>query len=362
MTIYFSEKFKQLRKNLDFTQEQIADIFHVSPQSVSRWENGANYPDIDLLPHIAIFFKVTIDELLGTETIKGEEKITEYIKDIRNLLNCGKVNEALDLTRCALKEYPLNKKIQFYLIEVLCTACSNKSNFSKIEIDNFKNEVIDIGNIIINTTNPSECLEHKFELIRNYSLWGMKEEAARIVSTLPAEAYYTQDLTLKYVLEGEKLQHYQKLSISRFTIILCDFIKQYTHANNLNVMQKIECLKIAMQIENMTISIHGNTEGIHINNAFQNIILAELYCEANDIQNALDYIEKAVQDSMYHIDKMNLTNENDGSNYYPWSNPRNLCWILWEDFLLKKEFDILRNNERFIKYFERLKEYSNNLK
>jgi transcriptional regulator with XRE-family HTH domain len=64
MSVYFSEKIKQLRKSYDLTQEEVADIFHVSPQSVSRWETGANYPDVEILPHIAIFFKVSVDELL----------------------------------------------------------------------------------------------------------------------------------------------------------------------------------------------------------------------------------------------------------------------------------------------------------
>ena len=56
MPIYFSEKFKDLRKARNLTQEQIADIFHISPQAVSRWETGATYPDIEILPHLAIFF------------------------------------------------------------------------------------------------------------------------------------------------------------------------------------------------------------------------------------------------------------------------------------------------------------------
>lgn len=50
----------------------LQNIFHVSPQSVSRWEMGVNYPDVEVLPHMAIFFKVTVDELLGTEAILGE--------------------------------------------------------------------------------------------------------------------------------------------------------------------------------------------------------------------------------------------------------------------------------------------------
>jgi transcriptional regulator with XRE-family HTH domain len=120
MTVYFSEKFKQLRKANDLTQDQIAEIFHVSPQSVSRWETGANYPDIGLLPHIAGFFKVTVDELLGTELILGEEKAKEYRKEIRVLLNAGKWNEAIDTARRAVKEYPVNYKLQGLLMQALC--------------------------------------------------------------------------------------------------------------------------------------------------------------------------------------------------------------------------------------------------
>ena len=52
MAIYFSEKFKKFRKERDLTQEQIAEIFYISPQAVSRWETGATYPDIEILPHM----------------------------------------------------------------------------------------------------------------------------------------------------------------------------------------------------------------------------------------------------------------------------------------------------------------------
>ena len=44
------------------TQSQLADVFNVSEQAISRWENGNTYPDITLLPAIADYFHVTIDE------------------------------------------------------------------------------------------------------------------------------------------------------------------------------------------------------------------------------------------------------------------------------------------------------------
>lgn len=40
---------KELRKERDMTQEQLAEILNVSGRTVSRWETGNNLPDLDIL-------------------------------------------------------------------------------------------------------------------------------------------------------------------------------------------------------------------------------------------------------------------------------------------------------------------------
>lgn len=60
-----------LRKERNMTQEEVAASIGVSPQSISKWENSASMPDIMLLPVIADFFGVSIDELFGKPA--GEE-------------------------------------------------------------------------------------------------------------------------------------------------------------------------------------------------------------------------------------------------------------------------------------------------
>lgn len=56
------------RKRLGMTQEQLADHMGVSAQAVSKWENDQSCPDIALLPELAAFFGITVDELLGGPT------------------------------------------------------------------------------------------------------------------------------------------------------------------------------------------------------------------------------------------------------------------------------------------------------
>lgn len=75
----FNTNLKNIRKSKGITQEQLAEAVGVSPQAVSKWElNG--YPDTPLLPEIAEFLGVTIDELFGNkkEEIPLEKQIIQH--------------------------------------------------------------------------------------------------------------------------------------------------------------------------------------------------------------------------------------------------------------------------------------------
>ena len=65
MELKIGENIKRLRKAKDISQEDFAKLLGVSSQSVSRWENGVCYPDMELLPALAQYFKLSVDELLG---------------------------------------------------------------------------------------------------------------------------------------------------------------------------------------------------------------------------------------------------------------------------------------------------------
>ena len=79
----FSTTLQTLRKNRGVTQEQLATYLGVSPQAVSKWENGS-YPDGDLLPQIADYFEVSIDYLYGRakDDVSLEQQLLEAIKGI----------------------------------------------------------------------------------------------------------------------------------------------------------------------------------------------------------------------------------------------------------------------------------------
>lgn len=67
-----------LRKEKNLTQEQLAEMFGVTNRSVSRWENGVNMPDFDLVIEIAKYFDVSIEEFLdGERKMEIVDKKTE---------------------------------------------------------------------------------------------------------------------------------------------------------------------------------------------------------------------------------------------------------------------------------------------
>ncbi|SEL95998.1 DNA-binding transcriptional regulator, XRE-family HTH domain [Paenibacillus sp. cl141a] len=77
----FGEKLKAERNKKGWTQDELAEKLFVSRQSVSKWENGLNYPSIEIIIRISDLFGLTIDELLRSD----EELTKQVIKEGKQL-------------------------------------------------------------------------------------------------------------------------------------------------------------------------------------------------------------------------------------------------------------------------------------
>ena len=74
---------KELRKEKDITQEQLAEKIKVSGRTVSRWETGSNMPDISLLAELADFYDVSISEIIDGE--RKSDNMNEEVKETGRL-------------------------------------------------------------------------------------------------------------------------------------------------------------------------------------------------------------------------------------------------------------------------------------
>ena len=89
MNINLAEQLKALRKEKNISQEKLATYLGISYQAISKWENGNAYPDIQLLPNIARFFGITIDELLQVEKLDEQALLEEYTAKTEALFRNG---------------------------------------------------------------------------------------------------------------------------------------------------------------------------------------------------------------------------------------------------------------------------------
>ena len=81
MQLDLGSKIRELRRRDGRTQEALAQALGVTSQAVSRWESGGSYPDMNLIPSIANYFDITIDELFGY-TNQREQRIDELAAKI----------------------------------------------------------------------------------------------------------------------------------------------------------------------------------------------------------------------------------------------------------------------------------------
>ncbi len=133
MTV-FSSNMKKYRMEKSFTQEQVAAILSVNPQTVSRWECGTTLPDVLMLPEIAKLYAVTIDDLYKTsksayrnyaERLGAVYEKTKNVEDFYNayieygkLIKSGKM-EMADMWEFAslmdeMREFCTDKALEWF--------------------------------------------------------------------------------------------------------------------------------------------------------------------------------------------------------------------------------------------------------
>lgn len=106
MLMSIGTNIKKLRRERDITQEQLAELLHLTPSAISQWETDRVLPDISYLPMLANIFRVSADVILGIDVDAKDARIDEIYKEVRELWCTGQRDEAERLCREGLAEYP----------------------------------------------------------------------------------------------------------------------------------------------------------------------------------------------------------------------------------------------------------------
>jgi len=104
--IDLSENLLFQRRRHDMTQEDVALALHVAPQTVSKWERGETWPDIQLLPALANLFHTSTDELLGMDRLNEQKRMGTVYTEARECLTRQDWKSAIDIYEQALRIWP----------------------------------------------------------------------------------------------------------------------------------------------------------------------------------------------------------------------------------------------------------------
>lgn len=88
-----TSKLRSLRTSRGITQEALASAMGVTAQAVSKWERGTTMPDVSVLPELAVYFGVSLDELFGLTEEKEFDRIQNVIWD-KKLLSHAEFDQA----------------------------------------------------------------------------------------------------------------------------------------------------------------------------------------------------------------------------------------------------------------------------
>lgn len=131
MQIKLGEKIKELRQLDRRKQEDLAAALGVTNQAVSRWEANGGYPDIEMLPAIANYFHITIDELFGYDNNR-QIRLQSYIEQADRIFKHGDNLPLVEFLRNAISEFPSEWQLQYRLANALVSAGHQKSEPHKI--------------------------------------------------------------------------------------------------------------------------------------------------------------------------------------------------------------------------------------
>lgn len=223
MQIKLGEKIKELRKRDGRKQEDLAVALGVTNQAVSRWEANGGYPDMEMIPAIANYFHITIDELFGYNSDR-ETKINAYIEQADQMLEDQDMTPCVQFLRNAISEFPSEWRLQYSLAFALrrmgfqkhggYARAAKGGDYFQYDTDyhaqnEYWKEAIALYETILREEIDADFRSAAINsLISLYSLMGDSENAERTAGTQPS-VHKCREVLLARDIDGEKGERYR---------------------------------------------------------------------------------------------------------------------------------------------------------
>ena len=237
MVLNIAETLRSLRRDMEVTQEELANAMGVTAQAVSKWERGEGYPDITLLPDIAAYFRVTLDTLCGIDEQKKQRKIHDILYETEH----ADYTEGVNIAREGLAEFPHSVQLKANLARALmgCTAGWTPPR-------EVLKEVIGLYEEILHHSPDSSALSPRDVslLCEAYVSMGEIKKAKQVAAIDRNGKYERQQLWCKILQGDELISHIQNSIIQTLPDIhfmVKDLVKTdcYTTKEKIALCQKM---------------------------------------------------------------------------------------------------------------------------
>ena len=222
------ENLKRIRKENNLSQEQLADKLNVSRQSVSKWESGTSYPEMDKMIQLCRMFDLNIDELLNQDIKKVREEknskidINKYIDSFLHfvsksydMLNSMTKTQVL---RCILEQILF--MLVFYCLSMVVVG-GVKGLFGNIlDVFNYHNILRKVFDLIIIFLKTGFLIldfilviyVYKIRYLDYYLKDEKKEEVKREKPELKNEEKYSPEKIDRVIIRDPKHSEYRFIS------------------------------------------------------------------------------------------------------------------------------------------------------
>ena len=352
MKLEIGNSIKKLRKEKGITQEHFSEILGVSCQSISRWENGTCYPDIELIPVIASYFNVTVDSLLCVNNLTDKKNADKIISEHKSLLSSGKIKESIKLARSGMAQYPTNLEMVSCLFYSLFIFCHNNP-LSINELSEYDEEIVLLANRILRESdNIDTVLQTKSRLAFHNCKMGRKKEGRRLYEELPSVMLCRELRIWSSLDDKEKISTAQDLIRKSYNLLS---MAMWNLATDCSVSNEYAIKVLEKRFSLDKLIYDDGFPNYTWDKTLSHLELSKIYLKQNKTNEAIDQLKYAV---LYAIDFDNRPDKKDfqtvllgkitkNRTEYTRSDTRPLAKIMKDEWLKANEFDILRNTEEF---------------
>ncbi len=291
--IQIGTRISERRKAIGITQEELANHLGVSKPAVSKWESGQSYPDILLLPELAAYFNISIDELVGYEPQMTKEEVRKLYRRLADAFTREPFDRVHAECGTYLKKYYSCYELQFQMGLLLLNHMSLAGHPEKTT--EVTAQVLEIFKRVGRSSEDVHLAKQSVHLQALCCLsLEQPDEALRLLENMKEPAMNTDSLLVKaYQMKGdmdkalEYLQGYVYVNLMNILGAIPDFFRMYTgNSEKIERFYQISCgLKQLFEIDELHPAILMQVE----------LMAAFSFAGQGDMDKALHSLEKCTE-------------------------------------------------------------------